>query len=294
MTRSHVPVALDFDGSIGVLPGMIRIALGDWQESIRFGCQVKGMNALARRLDAALPDHHGTVLMGSGDFHHVSWPLIERQRRRGGAFRVVVFDNHPDNMRFPFGVHCGSWVRRVALMPEVSHVHVVGITSGDIGAASSWENTLAPLWRGKLTYWSVGVDTRWARWAGVAQAFRSFDHADTLIDAFDTLMRQQPAPTYVSIDKDVFSTEVVRTNWDQGRLLEPHVGRVIDTLGRHIVASDITGEVSSYVYRSRWKRWLSAADGQDIVVPAADLARWQEQQHALNARLVARIAAVSG
>jgi len=296
VTPRQAPVALDFDGSIGALPGLTRIALGDWQEAIRFGCRVGIMDALSAQLAAALPRAHGTVLMGSGDFHHVSWPLIERQRRhlRGKPFRVVVFDNHPDNMRFPFGVHCGSWVRRVASMPEVTHVHVVGITSADIGAASCWENYLTPLRRGKLTYWSVGVDTRWARWAGVARGFRSFEHVDAMIDAFDGMLRGQPETTYLSIDKDAFSTDVVRTNWDQGRLLEAHVDRVIDSLGRQIVASDITGEVSSYVYRSRWKRWLSAADGQDIAVSAADLAQWQAQQHALNARLVARIAAVSG
>lgn len=295
MTRRHTPIALDFDGSVGAFPGLIRVALAEWQEAIRFGCSVQRLEALARRIDAALPPDHGTVLMGSGDFHHVSWALIRRQARQGrhGPLRVVVFDNHPDNMRFPFGVHCGSWVRRVALMPEVSHVHVVGITSPDIGAAHAWENYLAPLRRGKLSYWSVGVDTRWAQWAGVASAFRSFGSVKAMMDAFVNELRQQPVATYLSIDKDAFSTDVVHTNWDQGQLKIPDVDAVIDTLGRDIVASDITGEVSTYAYRSRWKRWLSAADGQDSAAVPADLTQWQAQQHKLNERLMARIAAVS-
>src|SRR3989442_1305174 len=77
-------------------------------------------------------------------------------------------------MRFPWGVHCGSWVRRVALHPAVSHVHVAGITSGDIGRAHAWENYLTPLRAGRLSYWSAGVDTGWARRLGVDAAFRGF------------------------------------------------------------------------------------------------------------------------
>ncbi|MBS0582701.1 MAG: hypothetical protein JSS42_06310, partial [Proteobacteria bacterium] len=103
------PVILDFDRSVGELPDALTIDLADWQEAIRFGCGNRTMEALARKLDAELPRDYGTVFMGSGDFHHLSWPLIRRLRDRE-RFQVVVFDNHPDNMRFPFGIHCGSWV----------------------------------------------------------------------------------------------------------------------------------------------------------------------------------------
>jgi hypothetical protein len=282
------PVALDFDASVGDLPGLVRIALASHQEAIRFGCARSRITALAEILRERMPDQYGTVLMGSGDFHHVSWPLIERQAGNG-PLRVVVFDNHPDNMRFPFGVHCGSWVRRVAMLPFVSHVHVVGITSGDIGLAHSWENYLRPLLTGKLTYWSTSVDTSWSKVLGMGNAFRSFRDTRQLLDAFGAMLQQQREPTYLSIDKDVFSREVVQTNWDQGVMLERDVDEVIDALAGSIVGSDITGEISSYAYEARWKRWLSAGDGQDIVVAPADIARWQVDQHALNLRLVARL-----
>ena len=35
---SRAPVILDFDRSVGALPGAMRIDLADWQEPIRFGC----------------------------------------------------------------------------------------------------------------------------------------------------------------------------------------------------------------------------------------------------------------
>ena len=284
---SRRPVILDFDRSVGDLPDALTINLADWQEAIRFGCSMRRMDALARKLDAELPPDYGTVFMGSGDFHHLSWPLIRRLRNQGN-FQVVVFDNHPDNMRFPFGIHCGSWVRRVAALPFVRHVHVLGITSSDVSAAHAWENYLTPLYAGKLTNWCMDVDTRWAARIGISKAFKVFATPDELIERFIAALGPSPQSTYLTIDKDALSPETARTNWDQGRLLETHLNAVIDALAGHLVGSDINGEVSAYEYSTPWKRWLSRADGQ-APVPADELAVWQAQQHALNRRLLARM-----
>ena len=281
--RMKRPVVLDLDHSVGALPDRLVLPLEHWQEAIRFGCSLATMRHFGAVLDELLPDDHGTVFMGSGDFHHLSWPLIARLPA-DRPFQVVVLDNHPDNMRFPFGVHCGSWVRKVALLPQVSHVHVLGITSGDIGSGHAWENYLTPLRRRKLTYWSIGVDTGWARRLGLAYAFRGFDSPDALVDAFIDFQRTQAEPSYLSIDKDAFAPEVARTNWDQGQLLMPHALALIGSLRHGLVGSDINGEVSHYRYRSWWKRRLSAMDEQPVIDPAM-LAAWQAQQHALNLQL---------
>jgi hypothetical protein len=286
------PVVLDIDHSVGTLPGALVLPLDGWQEAIRFGCSLATMRRFGAVLDELLPARHGTVLMGSGDFHHLSWPLIARLRVEH-PFQVVVLDNHPDNMRFPFGVHCGSWVRKVALLPQVSHVHVLGITSSDIGGGHAWENYLAPLRRRKLTYWSIGVDTGWAHGFGLGHAFRGFESPDALVDAFIEFQRTQTSPSYLSIDKDAFAPEVARTNWDQGRLLLPHALALVGALRGGLVGSDINGEVSHYRYRTWWKRRLSAMDGQPMIDPAM-LAEWQAQQHALNLQLLDAIAAKSG
>ncbi|TAM18972.1 MAG: hypothetical protein EPN68_14300 [Rhodanobacter sp.] len=286
------PVVLDIDHSIGDLPDSVIVPLAEWQESLRFGCSLATMRRFRATLDAQLPARHGTVFMGSGDFHHLTWPLLARMRP-DAPIQVVVLDNHPDNMRFPFGVHCGSWVRRVAALPFVAHVHVLGITSADIGAGHAWENYLTPLLRGKLTYWSMGVDTGWSRRLGVSRCFRGFDTPEALVDAFVESQRTQTLRTYLSIDKDVFSAEVAQTNWDQGRLLLPHALALINGLRHTLIGSDINGEVSHYQYRSWWKRKLSAMDEQPQIDPA-QLAGWQAQQHALNLELLAALAARSG
>lgn len=282
------PLVLDFDRSVGVLPGAHVVDLADWQEAIRFGSSLRRFREVVRTIEARLPASYGTVFLGSGDYHHLSWPLIER-RAAQTPFEVVVFDNHPDNMRFPFGVHCGSWVRKVALLPAVTRVRVLGISSADVSAAHAWENYLTPLRRGKLEYWTVGVDTGWSRRLGLQSAFRAFDSPTALLDRFVEEQRGSTVPAYLSIDKDALSPEVAHTNWDQGRLLEHDLVRGIDALAGRLIGSDITGDVSAYRYKSWWKRKLSALDEQPEI-DAAQLAEWQAQQHALNLRLLERLA----
>lgn len=281
------PLVLDFDRSVGALPGEMRLDLADWQERIRFGSTLRTFRAFVDALAPKLPREHGTMFFGSGDYHHLSWPMIERLAAHG-PFEVVVFDNHPDNMRFPWGIHCGSWVRRVALLPFVTRVRVLGISSGDVGAAHAWENYWTPLRRGKLEYWTVGVDTGWAPKFGLAAAFRNFDTPTALIDRFAEEQRGAATPVYLTIDKDALSPNVAHTNWDQGQLLEHDLVRGIDVLAGRIIGSDINGDVSAYRYATWWKRKLSALDEQPEI-DAAQLAQWQAQQHALNLRLLERI-----
>ncbi len=283
------PLVLDFDRSVGSLPDETRLDLTERQDAIRFGCSVGQLRALARELATRVPPRHGSVFLGSGDYHHLTWPLIERCADRG-PFDVVVFDNHPDNMRFPFGIHCGSWVRRVALLPCVRRVEVLGITSADVGRGHAWENYWTPLRRGKLRYWTLDVDTGWSRRCGLAKAFLAFGSPAELLDRFSQERRASRLPVYLSIDKDVLAPEVARTNWDQGRLLESDLAAGIHALAGRLLGSDVTGEVSIHRYRSGWKRRLSALDEQPAI-DAVRLADWQAQQHALNLRLLALIAA---
>ena len=277
---------LNFDHSVGDVNDASQIDLTAWQETIRFGASVKTFSKFVNCLNHLLPQTYGTALLGSGDYHHLSWPLIERYENKG-PFQVVIFDNHPDNMRFPWRIHCGSWVRRVALLPYVSHVHVVGITSHDIGLGAAWEQYWGPLLKGKLTYWSMQVDVRWANYIGLGQAFRSYATPDALIAGFLQELPRQP--TYLSIDKDVLALTEARTNWDQGQLLERHLMQTIDALRSHIIGSDITGEVSQWRYQTWWKRLFSALDGQKAI-PMEQLKAWQRDHHALNQRLLAAIA----
>lgn len=282
------PVILDFDHSTGYVPGAKVIDLAAWQDEIRYGCSMQTFNRLGTLLERELPSDYGTVLMGSGDFHHISAFLVERTCKKltpSATLEIVVLDNHPDNMRFPFGIHCGSWVSHAATMEKVGHIHVLGITSGDVSLAHAWENRLGPLYKGKLTYWCMDVNVGWAKAIGVGSAVKCFGSPDELVNAFVDIQYHRQMPVYLSIDKDAFSKETVCTNWDQGRMTEPDLYRIIDAVRPRLVASDINGEVSNWVYKSLWKRCLSWLDGQEPV-PADQLLVWQKQQQEFNLRVL--------
>ena len=277
-------VVLDFDGSVAPVPGELRLPLADWCEAVRFGCGAATLQALARFLDDRLPAVYGTVLTGSGDFHHVSLTLLKRLPRNRPV-DVVVLDNHPDNMRFPFGIHCGSWVRRVAMLPVVRHVHVVGITSTDMTLRNAWSHYWQPLLAGRLTYWCAAVDVRWAARLGLGRIFRSFASTAELVDRFTAEVPGRADAVYLSIDKDVLDADECRTNWDQGRMRVDEMLIIVRALQASLVGSDVTGEVSVPTYSTRWKRWLCALDRQPPVL-VSDLPAAHRQQAAVNRRLL--------
>lgn len=257
----NAPLVLDFDASVQPLaPDERRIPLADWQERIRFGCARSALDDLERHLAPRLAEHPGPVFTGSGDFHHLSALLLKRSAA-AKALDLLVCDNHPDNMRYPFGIHCGSWVAHAARMPHVRRIHVIGISSRDIALPHAWENRLSPLLSGKLMYWSVGVSAAWLKLPGLRGRHRNFASAGELVDAFlpvlDTL-----GPVYLSLDKDVLSKEVVRTRWDQGSFSAPHLERICRACSGKLAGADICGEISDYRYKGLFKRLLVRLDGQ--------------------------------
>jgi len=275
---------LDFDGSVKPLPGAETVALGDRQESIRFGCPLCALRDLGHDLAPALDNRPSVVFLGSGDYHHVSYLLIERLRALDTRIQVVVFDNHPDNMRYPFGIHCGSWVWHVSRLPFVARVHVAGITSTDVEAGRLWENHLGPLYSGKVVYWCVQRDLRAMRRLGMRHS-RAFPSMSALIEAFSAALASAPEPVYLSVDKDVLARDVVQTNWDQGVMRLEELAAAIRLLRGRILASDVTGEVSSYRYRSRFKRFLSGLDRQPKISDRT-LVDWQTRHQEVNYQLL--------
>jgi arginase family enzyme len=279
---------LDFDHAVKPLPGTDALALSDWQEAIRFGCRKKTLRELGRELAPALDVRPPVVFLGSGDYHHVSYLLIDRLRALGTRLQVVVFDNHPDNMRYPFGIHCGSWVWHVSRLPFVARVHVAGITSADVEAGRLWENHLAPLYSGKVVYWCVGRNLRALQRLGMRHG-RSFASMRALLDELAAALASTPEPVYLSIDKDVLAPDVVQTNWDQGVMRLEELTAAIRPLHGRILASDVAGELSSYRYRSWFKRFLSGLDRQPEI-PDSTLSERQARHQEVNRQLLSLLA----
>lgn len=281
-TISNAPVVLDFDRSVS-LPGARALPLHAWEETIRYGCSLRDLAGLEAELDRRGLGFPRLAFLGSGDFHHVSYLLIRRLERLG-PLQVVVFDNHPDNMRYPWGIHCGSWVRHVCRLPFVSRVAVVGITSNDIRSRHLLENTLRPLYSGKLAYFCFSPPPRLAGLLGLSSIKKAEGEAGALRRLMEEWVRSDRNPVYLSIDKDVLSPGTVRTNWDQGSLEGESLLSAVEALRPFVAAADVTGEISSYTYRSFWKRLLSRLDGQ-TPAPPDDLPADQRRQQRLNEKL---------
>lgn len=277
-----VPVILDFDRSVHGLGEALTLPLAHWQSRIRFSCRWPPFHQLAAELEQALPVRAGCVFTGSGDYHHLSYLLIKRLPA-SQRVQLIVCDNHPDNMRMPFGIHCGSWIYHASRLPQVAKIHVIGICSQDIARAHAWENHLGPLLRGRLHYWSLGVDCRWISWLGARRSNHRFTDPDRLMAAFLAGLGEQPV--YLSIDKDVLSPQVLTTNWDQGRFRLDHLQALIGHCRQRLAGMDITGEVSCWRGYGWVKRLLSAADGQRP--PSVhQLADWQQQHLRVNRLLL--------
>ena len=281
------PLILDFDRSVPPLSeDEIRLDLHDFQESIRFACSSGTLKKFAARLEGLMPTEHGCVFLGSGDYHHLTLPLLKRLIKKSPGRRIdlLLCDNHPDNMRYLFGIHCGSWVYHAARLEAVRHIHVLGISSGDIGLAHCWENHLWPLLKKKLTYWSVGRKPSWLELPGLAGCHKNFKNPDQLMEKF-LPQAAKLRNIYLSIDKDVLRPEAVRTNWDQGTFEAGHLEALIKDRAGNILAADITGDVSIYRYKNKLKRWISLLDAQKAPDPAL-LEQWREQQRKMNKMLL--------
>jgi arginase family enzyme len=281
---------LDFDGAVQ-LRDADTIPLRGEQEAIRFGCRMRALRRLQSRLEPHLSGNPKVVFMGSGDYHHVSYLLIEHLRKPGARMQVVVFDNHPDNMRYPFGIHCGSWVWHVSRLPFVARVHVVGIASPDVEGIHVFENHVAPLRSGRVVYWCVRRNLASLSFFGVTQS-HSFDSMPALLDALRGELARTAEPVYLSIDKDVLAREVVQTNWDQGVMQLEELESAIAMLKGRVIGGDVVGDVSSYRYKSRFKRFLSALDGQPEI-PDHSLIEWQAEHQRVNERLLSAIVSSS-
>lgn len=258
--RRHV--ILNFDDSIEKSENALDIDLSTWQESIRFGCNWKQFKQLENYLTDQLPESKnlGTVCMGSGDYHHITQLLLLRQPQ-DQPIHLIVCDNHPDNMRYPFGIHCGSWVYWASRLAHIARIDVIGISSTDISFKHAWENHWSPLIKGKVHYWSVKQSATWTRYIGAKSMWHGFDTANKLMTAFLAEISKSQFPIYLSIDKDVLSKQVVMTNWDQGHFLEGHLHNLIQACKGKLVGADITGDISVYHYQNNFKRFLSASDG---------------------------------
>ena len=178
----------------------------------------------------------GLHFLDNGNYHYLTRFWCEKITE---DFALVVYDHHVDLRKpvFPGLMSCGSWIRDVLL--RNSHCRAVLIIGPERAQADIIERELQSL---------IGDD----------QPLRSSTSASVSCFTEDDILDGRAArelphildelrlPVYISIDKDVLSRKVLRTNWDQGIMTEAELHR---ELGRftadpeiHILGADICGE----------------------------------------------------
>ncbi|MBF0592545.1 MAG: arginase family protein [Nitrospirae bacterium] len=246
-----------------------RVNLRAYEEKIRYYADFRDMNNLTAEVKE-LMDNHRAFFVGSGDFHHVSYMLIKNTHQ--ADLNVIVFDNHPDNMFFPFGIHCGSWVYHASRLPNVSSVAVFGITSDDIAGINVIQNMFSVIRAGKVRYFCLRPVGKMMRYMGGINIEAITAPGIKITDVFDKYIKHNHhGPVYLSIDKDVLEPGVVGTTWDQGRMSKEDLLQCIRSIAPRIACADICGDLSIYQYRDVIKRFMRRFDGTERTLRSLDI-----------------------
>ncbi|MBI3440254.1 MAG: arginase family protein [Proteobacteria bacterium] len=190
--------------------------------------------------------------MGSGDFHHVTALLLEATlEKQAGPVTVIHFDNHPDWVHFNGGMHCGSWVNRVAAHENIAKVITIGVCSNDLEKPN-----ISLLSQGKLELFPYNYDSKHVEWPTIARMGEA-----AFIEKL--LSRIPTKDVYITLDKDVLAREDCESNWDQGVMRLPYLVSLLRAISSQhkIIGADITGDYSRPVYAGNiWTRILKRGE----------------------------------
>lgn len=177
----------------------------------------------------------GLHFLDNGNFHYLTRFWCEKITE---DFALVVYDHHVDLRKpvFPGLMSCGSWIRDVLL--RNSHCRAVLIIGPERAQADIIERELQSLADDQPPRSSAPVRVSCFTEDDIldGRAARELPH---ILDALRL-------PVYISIDKDVLSRKVLRTNWDQGIMTEAEFRHELDRFTMdpdiHILGADICGE----------------------------------------------------
>jgi hypothetical protein len=262
---------LNFDNSVACQPGLtaraatLVVPCQDWAPHLRLGCRHsvfrRFQRDLADRLCADRDDAPVLNFSGSGDFHHVTLALL---RRQPGPCNLLVIDNHPDWMRAVPLLHCGTWLKHAAALPQVRRVFHAG---GEVDFDNSFR-WLAPwplLRSGKVVLLPAARRFERGSWSRVAhRPLRASPDRPVEPARVDELLvpyrrELSEIPLFVSIDKDVLRPGEAVANWDSGLLTAPELVAVLESFLRaagNLAGMDVVGDWSPVRVRGLLRHYL--------------------------------------
>jgi arginase family enzyme len=269
---------LDFDGSIVEQPFAVEliearkakvVPARDLAHGLRIVASRGAIQAFEERLDIVDPGSRDVVFLGSGDFHHLTYLLL---RRVSEQVILIHFDNHPDWVRFPATLNCGSWINHALKLPHVIRVITIGPCGRDLSLPELKTANLSAIREGRLEVYAWEVPSTRLFWRpvggpGVQTYGRTLQwrnlSEEPWMDFVEELCGRLPETAiWVTLDKDVLTPDEAVTNWDQGRMNLEQVMTAIEHVAgcRKIVGVDICGDYSTPRFRDPLRTFLSKTD----------------------------------
>ena len=175
-------------------------------------CEDQAFSQMTERLSMHIKTP--ITLIGSGNYHYVSYYYLSQLLE---PFTLILLDHHSDMLEQEQWLTCGSWVARaLRTLSLLDQVIMIGVNP----------KTLS----------NIPPD--------LLSRIHVLPKAEDLHESFNTLSSIIPTDSiYISVDKDVFSEQIVKTNWDQGTMTFKDLDLLFQTLSQyHLSGIDICGE----------------------------------------------------
>lgn len=163
----------------------------------------------------------GIHYIDSGNYHYVTKLWADKIKE---PFSLVLFDHHTDMQPPAFGtvLSCGSWVKELLdICPNLKKVYLIGIGEKYIFPVKN-------MYKERLVWFPEKdiLNNKALHW------FQKTYIKESL---------------YISVDKDLLSTDVVTTNWDQGDVSLTMFQNLIHViLSYHkVIGMDVAGECTN-------------------------------------------------
>lgn len=213
---------LDFDEIYTCQKELIRCFSYDWIDLKKIHhtnlyCEKQSLEKISLQLK--LQSHHNITLIGSGNYHYISYLLLSKIKK---PFTLLLFDHHTDMMTTSI-LSCGSWLSEALLrLPYLKKAII-------IGASSDVNVSISPEIRSKVVICSK---------SDVIQS----NFKNDLLSYFSTEY------VYISIDKDVLNEKYASTNWEQGEMSMQTLLGIVEYMMLHkqVCGVDVCGELPNY------------------------------------------------
>ena len=248
-------------------------------------------------LEAAVSsrDRRWLSLTGSGDFHHVTAPIL---RQISEPISLVVFDYHSDWIKSS-PCPCGAWMVSALGLPNIERIVSIGMGGSSIENWLVGHGPAANIFSGRVEFYPydckmskcLGRRTGDPACAEIKRRLISTEIHWNTIDGsdWDSMIRRiiDSLPTekvYLSIDKDCLRAEHAVSNWQPGHLTLDQVIGAVGMLieSRDVIGADITGEYSKIEVANRMFEKLAVGIHPKNPPPSpGDLVRNEETNLAL-------------